>query len=71
MAQTLEKMAVPELGALLQEHQEVVTLGRELIRLSICARVLGRISDARAAERAAEEYFAVAIGLEEVLKAQL
>jgi hypothetical protein len=71
MAQTLEKTAVPKLGELLQEHQEVVTLGRELVRLSICARVAGRLSDARAAEHAAEEYFALATELEEALKAQL
>jgi hypothetical protein len=71
MAQTLEKTAVPKLGELLQEHQEVVTLGRELVRISICARVAGRLSDARAAEHAAEEYFALAAELEEVLKAQL
>jgi hypothetical protein len=32
MAQTLEKTTVPKLGELLQEHQEVVTLGRELVR---------------------------------------
>jgi hypothetical protein len=63
--------AVTKLGALLREHQEAVTLGRELIRLSICARVAGRIEDARAAEHAAEDYFASATRLEGQLKAQL
>jgi hypothetical protein len=71
MAQTLEKTAAPKLGELLQEHQEVVTLGRELVRVSICARVAGRLADARAAEHAAEEYFALATELEEVLRVQL
>ena len=71
MPQTLEKTAVPTLGALLQEHQEAVTLGREMVRLSICARVAGRVEDARAAEYAAEDYFATAAQLEEQLKAQL
>jgi hypothetical protein len=71
MTQTLEKTAAPKLGELLQEHQEVVTLARELVRLSICARVAGRTGDARAVEHAAEEYFALAVELEEKLKAQL
>jgi hypothetical protein len=71
MAQTLEKTAAPRLGDLLLEHQEVVTLARELVRLSICARVAGRINDARAVEHAAEEYFTLAVELEEKLKAQL
>jgi hypothetical protein len=71
MAQTLEKTAAPKLGELLQKHQELVTLARELIRLSICARAAGRTDDARAAEHAAEGYFALAVELEEALKAQL
>ena len=53
MAQTVEKTPVAKLGALLQEHQEAVFLGRELIRLSMCARVANRIRDALVAEQVA------------------
>jgi hypothetical protein len=71
MAQTAEKMATSKLGALLNEHQEAVTLGRQLIRLAICARVANRNEDALAAEQAAEEYIAKAVQLEEQLRAEL
>jgi hypothetical protein len=71
MAQTAEKMVTPKLGALLTEHQEAVTAGRQLIRLAICARVANRNDDALAAERAAEEYIAKAVQLEEQLRAEL
>jgi hypothetical protein len=71
MTQILEKAAVVKLGALLQEHQAAVDLGRELIRRSVGARIAQRIDDALAAERAAEDYFALAVRLEERLKAQL
>ena len=71
MAQTREKTVAPNLGALLQQHQETVTLAREMVRLSICARIAGGIADARAAEHVAEECFATALQLEEQLKAQL
>jgi hypothetical protein len=70
MTQILEKAAVVKLGALLQEHQAAVDLGRELIRRSVGARIAQRIDDALAAERA-EDYFALAVRLEERLKAQL
>lgn len=55
----------------MQEHHAVVTLGRELIRLSIGARVANRIDEAVAAEQAAEDYFAEAMQLEERLRSQL
>ncbi|MDB6010359.1 MAG: hypothetical protein JWL65_2609 [Gammaproteobacteria bacterium] len=71
MAQTVEKIPVAKLGALLQEHQEAVILGRELIRLSMCARVANRIRDALVAEQAAEDCIAKAVLLEEQLKTQL
>jgi hypothetical protein len=71
MAQTVEKTPVAKLGALLHEHQEAVTLGRELIRLSRRARVANRIKDAVAAEQAAEDCIAKAVLLEEKLKQQL
>jgi hypothetical protein len=71
MAQTVAKAPVAKLGDLLQEHQEAVILGRELIRLSRCARVANRIRDALAAEQAAEDCIAKAIQLEEQLKTQL
>jgi hypothetical protein len=71
MAQTVGKTPVAPLGSLLQEHQEVVLLGRELIRLSVCARVANRIKEALAAEHAAEDCIAKAVLLEEQLKEQL
>jgi hypothetical protein len=71
MAQTGEKLATSKLGALLTEHLEAVTLGRQLIRLAVCARVASRNEDALAAERAAEEYIAKAVQLEEQLRAEL
>jgi hypothetical protein len=71
MTRTVEKTPVAKLGALLQAHQEAVFLGRELIRLSMCARVANRIRDALLAEQVAEECFARAIQLEEQLKTQL
>ena len=71
MTQTVEKKPVAGLGSLLQEHQEMVLLGRELIRLSVCARVANRIKDALAAERAAEDCIAKAVLLEEQLRSQL
>jgi hypothetical protein len=71
MARTVEEMAVPKLGTLLHEHQEAVMLGRELIRLAICARVADRIEDALAAEQAAEDCIAKAVQLEEQLRSEL
>ena len=70
MAQTSEATA-PELGVLLEEHQEAVQLSRELIRLSICARIADAEKEALAAERAAEESIAKVVQLEEQLKALL
>jgi hypothetical protein len=58
MAQTVGKTPVAKLGALLQEHQEAVILGRELIRLSMYARIANRIRDAVVAEQAAEDRIA-------------
>jgi hypothetical protein len=71
MNQTVEKTGAPKLGILLHEHQEAVMLGRELIRLTICARVANRIEDALAAERAAEDCIAKAVRLEERLRDEL
>ena len=71
MAHSVEQSVTPALGTLLQEHHAVVTLGRELIRLSIGARVANRIDEAVAAEQAAEDYFAEAMQLEERLRSQL
>jgi hypothetical protein len=71
MTLTVEKTPVTPLGALLQKHQEVVSLSRELIRLSLCARAANRIGEALAAERAAEDCIANAAQLEERLKSQL
>jgi hypothetical protein len=71
MTQTVEETAVTKLGTLLQEHQEAVILGREFIRLSMRARAARRISEALAAERAAEDCIAKAAQLEERLKRQL
>jgi hypothetical protein len=71
MAQTVKKTDAPRLGARLQEHQEAVILGRELIRLAICARVANRIVEALAAEQAAEDYIAKAVQLEEQLRDEL
>ena len=71
MAQTVEKTSVAKLGDLLQEHQEAVVLGRELIRLSVRARVANRIGEAVAAEQAAEDCIAKAVLLEEQLKREL
>jgi hypothetical protein len=71
MAQTVEKTGAPRLGTLLNEHQEAVMLGRELIRLAICARVANRVEDAYAAEQAAEDYIARAVQLEEQLRDEL
>jgi hypothetical protein len=71
MAQTVVKTPVAKLGALLQEHQEAVILGRELIRLSVRARVANRTREALAAEQAAEDYIVKAVLLEEQLKRQL
>jgi len=71
MAQTVEQSVMPTLGTLLQEHHEVVALGRELIRMSIGARAANRIDEAVAAEQAAEDYFAEAMQLEERLRSQL
>jgi hypothetical protein len=62
---------VTKLGTLLQEHQEAVVLGREFIRLSMHARAAQRISEARAAEQAAEACITKAAQLEEELKTQL
>jgi len=70
MAQTSEA-AAPELGVLLAQHDEAVTLSRQLIRLSICARIAGGEKDALAAERAAEDCIAKVVQLEEQLKALL
>ena len=70
MAQTSGATA-PALGVLLEEHEEAVRLSRQLIRLSICARVADREKDAVAAERAAEECIAKVVQLEEQLKALL
>jgi hypothetical protein len=71
MTQTVEKKPLVKLGSLLKEHQETVLLGRELIRLSVCARVANRVKDALAAERAAEDCIAKAVLLEEQLRSQL
>jgi hypothetical protein len=71
MTQTVEKKPLAKLGSLLKEHQETVLLGRELIRLSVCARVANRIKDALAAERAAEDCIAKAVLLEDQLRSQL
>jgi hypothetical protein len=71
MTQTVEKKPLVKLGSLLKEHQETVLLGRELIRLSVCARVANRIKDALAAERAAEDCIAKAVLLEDQLRSQL
>jgi len=71
MAQTVAKTTAPKLGALLQEHHEAVTLGRELIRLAICARVANRVEDALAAEQLAEDCIAKAVQLEERLRGEL
>ena len=70
MAQTSEA-AAPELGVLLAQHDEAVKSSRQLIRLSICARIADREEDARAAERAAEECIAKVAQLEEQLKTRL
>lgn len=71
MARAVEAMAVSKLGTLLHEHQDVVMLGRELIRLAICARVAGRIEAALAAERVAEDCIAKAVQLEVQLRGEL
>jgi hypothetical protein len=71
MAQTVVKTPVAKLGALLREHQEAVILGRELIRLSMRARVANRTGEALAAEQAAEDCIVKAVLLEEQLKRQL
>jgi hypothetical protein len=71
MTQTVEKKPLVKLGSLLKEHQETVLLGRELIRLSVCARVANRVKDALAAERAAEDCIAKAVLLEDQLRSQL
>ncbi len=71
MAQILEKTAVSKLGTLLHEHQQMVMLGRELIRLAVCARVANRIKESRAAEQAAEDCIARAVLLEERLRGEL
>ena len=70
VAQTPEKPA-PNLGALLHEYQEAALLSRELVRLSICARVAEKAEEALAAERVDEECMAKMLQLEEQLKAQL
>ena len=70
MAQRSEAEA-PGLGVLLEEHEEAVRLSRQLIRLSICARIADKEKDALAAERAAEECLAKVVQLEERLKALL
>jgi hypothetical protein len=62
---------VAELGVLLAEHEEAVKLSRQLIRLSICARIADREKDAVAAERSAEDCIAQVIQLEEQLKTRL
>jgi hypothetical protein len=71
MTQTVEKTAAPKLGALLNEHQEAVMLGWQLIRLATCARVANRIEDALAAEQAAQDCIAKAVRLEERLRDEL
>ena len=71
MTQTVAETPVTKLGALLQEHQEAVILGRELIRLSVRARAANRLREALAAEQAAEDCLAEAAQLEEQLKVQL
>jgi hypothetical protein len=62
---------VAALWNLLHEHHEAVMLGRELIRLSICARAANRVEDALAAERAAEDCIAKAFKLEKRLRGEL
>jgi hypothetical protein len=71
MAQIVEKTSAPPLGALLQEHHQAAMLGRELIRIALCARVANRIDEAVAAEEVAEEYIAKSIQLEERLRGML
>jgi len=71
MAQTAKKMAALKLGTLLNEHHQAVMLGRQLIRLAICARGANRIEDALAAEQAAENWIAKAVQLEERLRDEL
>jgi hypothetical protein len=71
MVQTVEKTSVARLGALLQEHAETVLLGQELIRLSVRARIANRMTEAVAAEQAAEDCIVKAVLLEEQLKRQL
>jgi predicted translin family RNA/ssDNA-binding protein len=70
MAQTSEATP-PKLGVLLEEHEEAVQLSRQLIRLSIGARIAKREKDALAAERAAEDSIAKVVQLEEQLKTLL
>ena len=71
MAQTVDKTATTQLGTLLQEHHEAVMLGRELIRIALCARVANRIEEAIAAEEVAEEYIAKSVELEARLRVAL
>ena len=71
MAQTVENRTVTKLGVLLQRHSEAVTLGRELIRIALCARVANQVDYALAAERAAEDSIAEAVRLEEQLRREL
>jgi hypothetical protein len=71
MAQIGEKTVVLKLGALLHEHYESVKLGRELIRVAICARAAKQMEYAIAAEHAAEDCIAKAVELEERLRVEL
>lgn len=71
MAQAPDTTVTTELGALLREHQESTRLGRELIRLAVCARSAHQTKYAVAAERAAHDCIERALQLEARLRLEL